>query len=810
MVLERSASMSRGTGLHAQYYDNPNLTRLKFTRNDAEVNFDWGRAAPNAGARANQSSTLDTTIDPDTFSVRWQGQVQPLHSETYKFSVRSDDGVRLWVNRRKLIDRWTSLGLREAQGTVALEAGQKYDIRLDYRENLGAAAVQLLWSSPSQPKQVIPSSQLYNQLGTADAVPSPWTPIPQPQVNGNTQTVQVWGRTYQYSSPLPDSIVTQNQEVLAAPVRFFTDSGIGERTVSWTAPTVSAASPTQVTLSSRATIGTYSVQATTRIEYDGFTWSEFQFDASDAAELRSLRVEIPINQEHAKFLQYPYARDNRFQAFSEDLLGEQYLFVGNDYTGLQWFAESDQWWYAKDRKQMLQVQPTATGGVIKINMVRDAITMPASFKLAFGLMATPVRPRPERWRGFWNKGSTPAPQREQSDRHTLLSMDYGPWSISPGWLLSNNRNPMPWNPNDNIVWHPFTSTRFVGVRPYAETNADNVFPIWTQYQDEWLNLSDPGGTVYNPSGGGWNQALISPTPSYIEHFMTQAEAFFRNYDVDGLYMDGFAGQVPALNEQGFGYVDRDGQRQPIHPILASRELQRRLYGVVQQYRGTRGTLWMHTSTINLMPVLSFSDAVYDGEFMFWSDISEAIEQGGIRAGLTDDRLRTVLNQRQTGLVPTIDVRRINDAIRDRADTRQAIGLFLVNDIHAWGGLKYDDGRVIRALDRWGITDPEIEFHPYFADSPASTAGNRAMSSIWQKPNGQALMVVVNDRDSTRTLDVRLNLDKLGYTAGNFSAFDLEATSRAGVSVPIRDGNSVVVTVPARGMRLIALRKLSPS
>jgi Family of unknown function (DUF6067) len=170
-------------------------------------------------------------------------------------------------------------------------------------------------------------------LDTNNVVLPPWTPVSKSRASNGTRTVQVWGRTYQYAGPLPSSIVTQGQEVLSAPARFYADAGNGEQVVSWSKPAVSEASPTQVALTSTARIGTYSVRATTRIEYDGFTWSEFQFDAPAEAALRSLRVEIPIDAEHAKFLQYPNARDNRFQAFSSDLSGEQYLFVGNDYTG---------------------------------------------------------------------------------------------------------------------------------------------------------------------------------------------------------------------------------------------------------------------------------------------------------------------------------------------------------------------------------------------------------------------------------------------------------------------------------------------
>ena len=36
------------------------------------------------------------------------------------------------------------------QGTVALEAGRRYPLTLEYFETIGAATIELLWSSASQ------------------------------------------------------------------------------------------------------------------------------------------------------------------------------------------------------------------------------------------------------------------------------------------------------------------------------------------------------------------------------------------------------------------------------------------------------------------------------------------------------------------------------------------------------------------------------------------------------------------------------------------------------------------------------------
>lgn len=137
-----------GTGLTGQYFHNSDFTGLSQTRTEA-VAFNWGNGAPVAG------------VDADTFSVRWTGQIAAQFSELYSFSVLSDEGARVWVDGQLLVNDWTSHLRRFGSGTIALEAGQRYDIRIDYFEGTGAAQIALYWSSASQPFALVPASQLY-------------------------------------------------------------------------------------------------------------------------------------------------------------------------------------------------------------------------------------------------------------------------------------------------------------------------------------------------------------------------------------------------------------------------------------------------------------------------------------------------------------------------------------------------------------------------------------------------------------------------------------------------------------------------
>ncbi|NOT58941.1 MAG: cadherin-like domain-containing protein, partial [Acidobacteria bacterium] len=160
VVINVTGGIGSGTGLRGEYFDNVDLTLSKLVRTDATVDFDWGTGSP------------DPTIDADLFSVRWTGQVQAKFSETYTFYTVSDNGVRLWVNNQLLVDNWTLHTPVENNGTITLVANQKYGIRMEFYEDTILATARLLWSSPSQIKQVIPQASLYPaQNGRSTFIP---------------------------------------------------------------------------------------------------------------------------------------------------------------------------------------------------------------------------------------------------------------------------------------------------------------------------------------------------------------------------------------------------------------------------------------------------------------------------------------------------------------------------------------------------------------------------------------------------------------------------------------------------------------
>jgi len=163
-----------GTGLRGQYFDNVDFTAFKLSRVDPNIDFAW-------------AGQPEASVAADTFSVLWRGEVQAQYTNTYTFYSLSDDGVRVWVNGVKLIDNWTDHSETENSGTIALTAGQKYAIRVEYYENGVSARIKLAWSSALTAKQNVPTSQLYPApANRAPALLSSVTAAPNPATTDNT------------------------------------------------------------------------------------------------------------------------------------------------------------------------------------------------------------------------------------------------------------------------------------------------------------------------------------------------------------------------------------------------------------------------------------------------------------------------------------------------------------------------------------------------------------------------------------------------------------------------------------------------
>jgi hypothetical protein len=140
-----------GDGLNGSYYNSPQAfqhSRPAMLRVDSVVNFNWKEDFP-----------IPKSAD-DSLRVRWEGFVEPYHTDAYTFLVSSNSEVQLWVDHQPMIVDSTLLPAAAVAGVIRLEEGHKYPIRLDFIQKTPDASVTLSWKSTLLRQEIIPKSQL--------------------------------------------------------------------------------------------------------------------------------------------------------------------------------------------------------------------------------------------------------------------------------------------------------------------------------------------------------------------------------------------------------------------------------------------------------------------------------------------------------------------------------------------------------------------------------------------------------------------------------------------------------------------------
>ena len=141
-------------GLKADYFNNKKFSGTPvFTEVATSINSNWAKKSPKPGV-----------VKEDSFSIRWSGVYCSTVDEEVLFSLRGDDGYRMFIDGKEVMGHWGDHGVSERLYTFTAKANQKYDIRIDYFDSLSDARIHFCLHNKSY---VANNSKAFS---TADAV----------------------------------------------------------------------------------------------------------------------------------------------------------------------------------------------------------------------------------------------------------------------------------------------------------------------------------------------------------------------------------------------------------------------------------------------------------------------------------------------------------------------------------------------------------------------------------------------------------------------------------------------------------------
>lgn len=128
-------SSNNSAGLSGEYFNNLDFSgNPALKRNDEHIDFHWTLYSP------------DKAINNGFYSVRWSGQIQAPENGSFKIGLEGNDGFRLYLEDKLIIDRWGKQSYSTSLVDYSFEKDKKYNIRIEFYEPVGNAHIKLIWN----------------------------------------------------------------------------------------------------------------------------------------------------------------------------------------------------------------------------------------------------------------------------------------------------------------------------------------------------------------------------------------------------------------------------------------------------------------------------------------------------------------------------------------------------------------------------------------------------------------------------------------------------------------------------------------
>ncbi|CAN5570437.1 hypothetical protein BH10PLA1_BH10PLA1_01060 [soil metagenome] len=134
--------------LSGTYFQGEAFEDKKLERRDEVLSFAWDKVK-REGVGANVQKDPIPGLEMDHFSARWEGSLLTESAGKYRLQLRADDGMRMWVDGKLVIDDWASRKAATKTVTVNLPAAKKVPIKVEYFQDLHDALIELRWQPPA-------------------------------------------------------------------------------------------------------------------------------------------------------------------------------------------------------------------------------------------------------------------------------------------------------------------------------------------------------------------------------------------------------------------------------------------------------------------------------------------------------------------------------------------------------------------------------------------------------------------------------------------------------------------------------------
>jgi len=421
---------------------------------------------------------------------------------------------------------------------------------------------------------------------------------------------------------LPTQIIVGGDPVLAAAVRV-----IGEPAISFSEGKTQLISKSGDIARWQWTCQgpRFDATVTMTADCDGFCWYEIRLEPKGPTKLSLLALEIPRIAKTARYLHTANYTWSNVSGGLAELGGKwsggfvPYVWLGDEERGLALCAESDQGWRLSNPGQAMSVRSDKEVVVFRATLLDHEQTIDAPIVMRFGLQASPVKAVDFTFRAkarmlhdiHYESADVGADGKCELDRirdggaKTVVIHDS--WTKYFGQMVPADVDRFR-KLIDACHQRGLRLLVYVGygvARNAPEMKEDKRHDTWSVLP---LIPWDPG---YKPEMRGFDATCAKS--GWADWLVTGTDKLFAEYKIDGLYFDGTSEAWKCENEShGCGWRDSQGKLHPTYPVLAARDLMRRMADAVHKHNPD-AILDVHMSSNMTLPTLSFADSAWNGE-----------------------------------------------------------------------------------------------------------------------------------------------------------------------------------------------------
>ena len=651
-----------------------------------------------------------------------------------------------------------------------------------------------------------------SRAGLDPEVPAAWTPLACDSRTDGAVAVSCAARTYRFApGGLLESVTAAGSQVLHGPARL--TAVAGGRNLRFAAETIEevASAPDEVVLEQRMTAADLDLRVQAHVEFDGMIRFDVEVAASDAVDLDSLSIEIPVRAAHAGYLyHFPgawgTARNAGALPDTAVKMGfRPYVWLGDEDRGLAWFSESDRDWHVAPGTPATEIVRDGDRVVLTLHLVSQPLRLaPESqrphawdtapelanavireaavtgeraeryqpLRYTFGLQATPVRAsEPSAWdyRCLHVRPAPPAFTEAmtlepsfldhcvQAGVRTLVLHQY--WTDIEAHTIPADRDRL-------LEWVAACHERGLRILLYYGLLISSAAPEWRDFGAGCLTTPAYGYPLYRAPPQPDQSALVVCLNSAWQDFVADAVASAMDeFGIDGVYLDGTEFPAGCINTlHGCGSTRPDGSIAKSYPIFGVRSGMRRIHNAVRS-RKPEGQVNVHNSTCMVMPTLGFGTSYWDGEqFQDVRGIDNAATQ------LPLDAFRAEFMGRQWG-VPAEFL-----CYGQGFTFEQAWAVTLIHDVpvRPMSHVGMEDlelaSRIWRIMDDFGRDT--AEFVPYWSNAEYVRADSAGIHvSLYRHPENGVLAVVSNLSRERTAFALTVNWELLGLDRATASIVD---------------------------------------